>query len=417
VITNADGDAKQRLTSIREQKNALRDRLKDAREEVAAAREQLADEPTKRSGTVVARALNRQDEIQSQITDLSEEERGLLVEISGGQAPDGGGASFLGDSETLAMLSQMSSSKMPVGRVNLGQYQSREDLVSSLGQGVQAAIPDTDTTSAMRSAGLTRIVPQLRRPLRLLDLIPSAPMDTGSFDYVQETGTYHAAETAEGAMKPGTQAVFTDAEAKAETIASYTKLKKQALADVPALEGVVRSRLAYGVLLRVENQILAGDGPGSAELQGITTMTGIGSVPFSASELPADQALEGIVDVLLSDAVPNAIVANPRDWANALKEKATAGDNKYYSGGPFLATASQLWEVPVIPTKAIPQGSFLVGDFALGATLFVREAVQVIASDSDSDDFTRNRVTLLGEGRFAVAIWQPSAFAVVDLAA
>jgi HK97 family phage major capsid protein len=126
-----------------------------------------------------------------------------------------------------------------------------------------------------------------------------------------------------------------------------------------------------------------------------------GSVPFSASELPADQALEGIVDVLLSDAVPNAIVANPRDWANALKEKATAGDHQYYSGGPFLATASQLWEVSVIPTNAIPQGSFLVGDFALGATLFVREAVQVIASDSDQDDFTRNRVTRLGEGRFS----------------
>jgi hypothetical protein len=47
----------------------------------------------------------------------------------------------------------------------------------------------------------------------------------------------------------------------------------------------------------------------------------------------------------------------------------------------------------------------------------VREAVQVIASDSDQDDFTRNRVTLLGEGRFAVAIWQPSAFAVVHVAA
>jgi hypothetical protein len=71
----------------------------------------------------------------------------------------------------------------------------------------------------MRGAGFTRIVPQLPRPLRLLDLIPSAPMDTGSFDYVPETGTYHPVETAEGAVKPGTQAVFTDAEAKAETSA------------------------------------------------------------------------------------------------------------------------------------------------------------------------------------------------------
>jgi hypothetical protein len=53
----------------------------------------------------------------------------------------------------------------------------------------------------------------------------------------------------------------------------------------------------------------------------------------------------------------------------------------------------------------------------VGCTLFVREGVGVIASNSDGDDFTRNRITLLGEGRFALAIWQPSAFAVVDLAA
>jgi hypothetical protein len=47
----------------------------------------------------------------------------------------------------------------------------------------------------------------------------------------------------------------------------------------------------------------------------------------------------------------------------------------------------------------------------------VREGVTVLASDSDQDDLLRNRVTLLGEARFALAVWQPSAFAVVDLAA
>jgi hypothetical protein len=52
-----------------------------------------------------------------------------------------------------------------------------------------------------------------------------------------------------------------------------------------------------------------------------------------------------------------------------------------------------------------------------GATLFVRERVHVLISDSDQDDFLRNRVTLLGEMRAAIAIWQPSCFALVDLTA
>jgi len=59
---------------------------------------------------------------------------------------------------------------------------------------------------------------------------------------------------------------------------------------------------------------------------------------------------------------------------------------------------------------------FVVGDFRLGATLFVREGVNVRASDSDQDDFVRNRVTILGERRFGLAVWQLGAFALVHFA-
>jgi hypothetical protein len=86
----------------------------------------------------------------------------------------------------------------------------------------------------------------------------------------------------------------------------------------------------------------------------------------------ADQALEGITTVLLSDAVPNAVVLNPRDWANALKAKAS-GDGHYFSAGPFLDTAERLWGAPAVPSPAVAQGTVLVGDFALAAALFVRE--------------------------------------------
>ncbi len=36
-------------------------------------------------------------------------------------------------------------------------------------------------------------------------------------------------------------------------------------------------------------------------------------------------------------------------------------------------------------------------------------------SDSDQDDFIRNEVTYLGEGRFGLAVYQPTAFAKVTL--
>ena len=139
-------------------------------------------------------------------------------------------------------------------------------------------------------------------------------------------------------------------------------------------------------------------------------------IEYDAGELAADQALEGLVAVLLSEATPSFIALNPRDWADMIKAKAVGGDGHYFSGGPFVQTAQQLWGAPAVPSTGVVAGTALVGDAALGATVFVREGVNVTASDSDQDDFTRNRVTLLGEGRFALAVWQPSAFAVVHFA-
>jgi HK97 family phage major capsid protein len=75
-----------------------------------------------------------------------------------------------------------------------------------------------------------------------------------------------------------------------------------------------------------------------------------------------------------------------------------------------------VWGLPAVPAKAVAAGTALVGDFTSGCMLIVREGVNVRASGSDRDDFVRNRVTLLGEGRSGPAIWQPAAFATVDLA-
>src|SRR4051794_18378247 len=166
---------------------------------------------------------------------------------------------------------------------------------------------------------------------------------------------------------------------------------------------------------RLEDQVIAGNGTGQ-NLRGILNTTGVASVAYDAAELAADLTLEGIVDVLLSDAEPNFVALSPSDWADMLKQKAD-GSGEYYSGGPFAITAERLWGTTAVPCKAIPEGTALIGDTTVGLTLFVREGVNVLASDSDQDDFVRNRVTLLGEGRFGLAVWQPSAFAIVHFRA
>jgi hypothetical protein len=83
------------------------------------------------------------------------------------------------------------------------------------------------------------------------------------------------------------------------------------------------------------------------------------------------------------------------------------------SADAFQVPGGQLWGLPLIVSTVISAGTALVSDFGVGVSLHVRECVNGRASDADQDDFVRNRVTLLAEGRFAVALWQPAAFALV----
>jgi hypothetical protein len=414
--TNGDrlADIKGRISQIRDERAAAKAAVEQARQAFSNANHNgpVTGWPEFRQAQ---EATARLAQVEDRLTAAHEEEQFILGQMGG----NGGGLllgdSFLRSPEALRELAQMGTSSAPIGRVNLGVGVSREDIVGQLG--MYAAAGESTIGFAGRGTTFAGMREGPRRPLRLLDLIPSAPMDGRSIEYSQEVGSSldTAAETAEGALKPAHTADFEDAEAVAKTVAHHTKTRKQALADQPQMEGVIRNRLAYGVLRRLEGQVLAGDGTGE-NLRGILNTTGIASVAYDAGEQAADQALEAIVAVLLSDANPNFVALNPRDWADMLKAKAT-GSGEYFSGGPFVATAEQLWGATAVPATGIPQGTALVGDATIGATIFVREGVTVIASDSDQDDFVRNRVTLLGEGRFALAIWEPQAFAVVDLAA
>jgi hypothetical protein len=313
------------------------------------------------------------------------------------------GAALFAGEEIRRMLTHASSTKSRMGGIELGQVASRDALMA-----------DVTGTTNMRRGDYAGLVPQLRRRLSVLDLIPTGTMDNNSLPYTQESGSFAtAAETTEGSAKPEAAITFTDATADAVTIAHWSKVRKQALADFAALQSIIEGRLRYGVERRLEAEVIAGDGS-APNMRGILNTSGIGAVAYDAAELVADQVLRAITTVLLADAQADGIVMHPTDWQTALLAKA-AGDGHYYSGGPFSVTPQMMWGVPLIPSAALAQGTVLVGDFAIGAQLFIREGVNVLLSDSDQDDFIKNRVTLLAELRAALAVFRPAAFATVDL--
>lgn len=428
-IVTAGPESRRQVEQFGQQARQLRQELGQAQSRVEKARLRLADGDDG-AARDLAEAVNEYDRIRSRLDDVESGRRSLLGGLAdrdprwGGGGWDGG--SLFDDPNTVATLEQVGHSRAPIGSMMLGQVASREQFMARMRSGqvdpsMQAAdsvggvVDFADPTSAARTRWYG-VVPQIRRRLAILAAIPTATMDTGSFTYTQESGTFAGpVETAENATKPPLTANFEDATVVAQTIPAWVKVPRQQLADVPMLQQTLQGRLMYAVMRRVEDQIVAGDGIGQ-NLRGILNTTGIGVVAFDATQPLTDLALDAITTVLVSDAVPDLAIFNPLDVATMLKAKASGSGERLDSEGAFAATANTIWDLPRVTSTAMPVGTALVGDFALGATLFVREGVTVRASDSDQDDFTKNRTTLLGEARVGLAVWNPTAFAEVHLA-
>jgi HK97 family phage major capsid protein len=414
-----------RMKEIRDRKAAIRQELKpilalmqDRKDQMATATMNGALEDSqefRNARAAVATAAPLQDELKR----LEQEEHFHLNQMAG-MSPNLNRDSFLSDPAVLTELASLSESTRPIGpNTNLGMAVSRDELVFNMNRNAAGTgtpgFPDysgAGTTAPVRPG----VIPPLYRQLRLLDVLPTETMEMAVIPYVQQIPDYGTAvEVANLALKPESGLELIDQEARATTIAHWIKLSRLTLADFSGLQQAIQTQLIQGVNQRVEYQVVNGDGEG-LNMLGILNQTGVGEVEYSAGALEADQTLQGVTTVMNSNAYPSAVLVSPNDWQNMLLAK-SSGSGEYLSGGAFATTAASLWGVPVIPSLAIAPGQALVGDWRQGATLYVREGVNVRLSDSDQDDFLRNRVTLLGEGRYALATWQPTCFCVVNFIA
>jgi len=402
------------LASLRDERKTLASERDAAREAYSSAEDKSSDSQAFKDAEAAVRALGEKDD---EIGEYQKRQVGLLRmlgEETSASKPAGDpsdprsqswDSSCLFSSEDVRRtLEHASHTKGRIGGVELGQVISRDALAAEV-----ALSPD------QRRAAWIGVLPQLRRMLRILDLIPTGTMDNNVLPYTQESGSFDtAAETSEAGTKPEAAVTFTDETAEAQTIAHWIKIRKQSLADFAALRSIIDSRLRYGVERRLENQILAGNGT-APNLKGILKTSGISVVKYAANEVPMDVVLKGITSVLLNEGQATGIAVHPLMWEEILKAKAKfgteGGSGEYYGGGPFAVTAQTLWGVPLVASKALPEGEALVADFEIGVQLFIREGVNVLMSDSDQDDFIKNRVTMLAEMRAALAVFRPSVIA------
>lgn len=269
------------------------------------------------------------------------------------------------------------------------------------------------------------------RAARVRDLFPSARTNAVMIEYVEELGFVEPGDNAARTvaertgvapndvfgLKPKSNIRFGTKQAPIRTIAHWVPAHRNTLNDEPQLRAIIDIRLMYGLKLEEDRQFLLGDGLGE-NILGILNVPGTQQYPGAATPGDQDTYVDAVrramTRVMLAEYEATGIVCHPYDWE---RMELTKDDNGQYVVAVNVAVGARkvLWQVPVIATPAIPEGTALTGAFGLGAQVYDREESNIRTSEHHEDFFVRNAVVILAEQRTGLVVWRPEAFVELDL--
>lgn len=260
--------------------------------------------------------------------------------------------------------------------------------------------------------------PQL--PATVVGAFTHLATSSDAISYLKEKAfTNSAAEVAAGALKPESTISFEEATAPVRTIAHFIKITKQLAADAPALAAYINARMQYGLERRIERQLISGDGTGT-NLQGLMTTGNYVAHGFTADNMPADSTVLDLIrrcGAVISKLgyVPTKLFLNPMDadMLRGMKDK----NGNYLTGSPLQAAGDiRPWGLSMVISPEVPEGKFLVGDTAMGATIYDRQMPVIEMFEQDTDNVQRNLYTVRCECRMAFVVETPACFVGGDLA-
>ncbi|RRW48569.1 phage major capsid protein, HK97 family [Pseudomonas luteola] len=291
------------------------------------------------------------------------------------------------------------------GRVSLGELNIK--ALTNIGRG------DNSSTGfdvqPQRAPGLYNS-PQ--RPLTLLDMLPSIPVTTGVFEYLQLEGYSNNAafQIQEGQQKAEASMPTTVTQAQVATIAHWIQASAQVIDDAPALTQQIGNLLRYGLLAKLESAIVAGSG-GQGQIKGLIEQSVLFVPPAPAAA--ADAVGQAVTALQANGWNPGLIVLNPSDWF-AIASEREEGKGQYVLGSPRDPAPLALWGVPVVTTPSLGVGTALVLDPDQVAILD-RMQPTLLASRDDDRNLTSNLVTILAEMRAGLAVFALGAVVAVDI--
>jgi HK97 family phage major capsid protein len=249
-------------------------------------------------------------------------------------------------------------------------------------------------------------------PLTLVDVLPSTPVTSDSYEFVQITRVNNAGmQQNEGDQKPETEFDANLETAKIATVAHWTQASRQVLADNAQLSAMLSRVLSIDVVAKYENLLLNGNGT-TDKIHGLVPQ----ATPFAHTKVhKPDRVSECLAAMWAAGYVGSVVIMNPFDWSDFETERADAGDGQYVAGGWANPAAPTVWRTPVARAAGLAQGSALVVDTRF-VTMLDRQQVTTAVSAEDRDNFIKNLITMLAEMRGGLAVYNTDAVRLVDLA-
>ena len=282
----------------------------------------------------------------------------------------------------------------------------------------------TTGTQPQQNTRVPGILPQNPDlPLMIANLLDRQTSDGTTLEYMRDTSGpqsswNNAAVVVEGADKPKSGPFTFDLiSTSLKTVAHWVPITRQAADDNSQLMGYINGRLTYGLEYKLDREILTGNG--TTQMQGILTTSGIGAYqpPSGNTDAKLITVRKAKTQGELAMYPPDAIVLNPLDWQDIELDTDANGQFRVITSVTDSGAPMRIWGLTDVTSVAMAAGTALLGGFRMGATLWERQGITILMTDSHAELFTANTLVVLAERRANVAVHTPLAFTKITFAA
>ena len=240
------------------------------------------------------------------------------------------------------------------------------------------------------------------RQIRLLDVVTRGTADSNVISWVSQVNKDGAAGgTDEGALKNQIDFDLIVINESVKKRTAFIKVSTEMVDDISFMTAEINNELMRELLKDVENQVYQGDNVGS-NLNGIRTV----ATAFAAGDFAGtvDSANDADVLTVAMNQIevaeqddPTYAFVHPNTLTALKLIKTSTTDRRYIDRLVMIAGQMTLDGMPIIKTTLVTKGEYLIGNFA-AATVYDKGEIDIEVG-RDSDDFTKNLVTVLAEWR------------------